>query len=1069
MRGGVILACLLAGGAAALLGQSGRSSILGTVTDATGAAVPNTAITVTNTGTGVSRRVVTNEQGNYEVSALDVGVYEVQAEPAAGFRRAVVQGIQLQVDQRARVDIRLELGEVTQQINVEANPVAVQTDDATLSTVIDSAKIRELPLPGNRNLFRLALLAPGMSRGPASSVTTSGFGIGFGIAAMGQKVHNNAVMLDGAPLRTSIHGIIRMRPSVEAIEEFRVEAGWYSAEYGTQSGAQIVATIRPGTNAFHGVLFHFLRNDKLDARNFFEQPGAPKVPLRRNTFGGVLSGPVVRNRTFFTFNTELFRERRSSQAFAIYPSERMRNGDLTEPFFRRADGSLIPIQDLLARAPFPNNQIPASRISPIARNLFPFWPLPNFGPREFNGTNNYSGRSRNADNDDQYFVRIDHNFGDKDKLFGRYGIQTLQLPVFPVNPHPFFVNRRPRRQQNATLTYTRILTPALLNQLRVSYNRDVFRTFDDVSGSKFNILRDLGIPGQTNNPTDTGLPSIGITGVSGLGNTDPNTIWDESRQVSEQISWVRGKHSLKLGTEFTMLRLDRRTVSFVRGSFTFTGIHAGTVPGVTATERGRLAWADFLLDQPAQVRLGFTDQLPPGADPGTFPRTRFWRWHHFITDDWKLTPRLTMNIGLRYEYNSAIEDIGGQSRNFDFTRRTLYPPPLTRGPLNEPSKRLFAPRLGFAWRPFGGAATVVRAAYGIFYNVNMLNMFVPALAANPPNNLNINELNPAGQVRIRMANADQATTLSINPEINSADPKRGVGDVQQWNLNIQRVLPGQMIFEIGYVGSKSSHFDSPRTMNPFVPGTNIRPYFDGPIENISLDAAGNYHGLLTKIEKRFSRGLTFLQTYTWSKTMFDSFACCGAQRHNNPYNWRLEKGLAETDQRHRATTAWLYEFPFYAGRRDWLGQLLGGWQINGTLVLETGMPMHPTQSLKPVDDGCPRCTHRPDRIKDGRLGSAERTLERWFDTSAFVAARGHYGNSGRNILTAPGLVNLDFAVFKNFPVSETKTFQLRWESYNFTNTPPFNPPTLEISSGNFGRITSAGLGREMQFGLRFEF
>ena len=1054
---------------ACLLAQSGRSTILGTVTDESGAAVPNISITVTNTGTSQKRVVLSNEQGNYEVSALDVGVYEVAAEPAAGFRRAVVQGIQLQVAQRTRVDIQLQLGELTQQINVEAHPVAVQTDDNTLSTVIDAAKIRELPLPGNRNLFRLALLAPGMSRGPASSVTTSGFGVGFGIAAMGQKVHNNAVMLDGAPLRTAIHGILRMRPSVEAIEEFRVEAGWYSAEYGTQSGAQIVATIRPGTNEFHGVLFHFLRNEKLDARNFFEAPGARKVPLRRNTFGGVVSGPVLRNKTFFTFNAELFRERRSSQGFAIYPSQRMRDGDLTEPFFRRADGSLIPVQDLLARAPFPNNQIPASRISAIAKNLFPFWPQPNFGPAEFNGTNNYRGASRNADNDDQYFVRIDHSIGDNNRLFGRYGIQTLQLPVFPVNPHPFLVNRRPRRQQNATMTYTRIVRSNILNELRLSYNRDVFKTNDDVSGSSFSILRDLGIPGQTNNPIDTGLPSIGITGVSGLGNTDPNTIWDESRQVSEQISWVRGRHSLKFGTEFTMLRLDRRTVSFVRGSFTFSGIHAGTAPGVTATERGRLAWADFLLDQPSQVRLGFTDQLPPGADPGTFPRTRFWRWHHYVADDWKITPRLTMNIGLRYEYNSPIEDIGGQSRNFDFTRQTLYPPVLTRGPLNEPSKRLFAPRFGLAWRPFGGTNTSIRMGYGIFYNVNMMNMFVPALAANPPNNLNINELNPAGQVRIRMATADQATTLNINPEINAADPKRGVGDVQQWNLNIQRVLPAQMILEVGYLGSKSSHFDSPRTINPFLPGTNQRLYFDGPVENISLDAAGNYHGLLTKIEKRFSRGFTFLQTYTWSKTMFDSFACCGAQRHNNPYEWRLEKGLAETDQRHRATTAWLYQLPFYSGRRDWQGQILGGWQINGTLILETGMPMHPTQSLKPVDDGCPRCNHRPDRIADGRLSGSERTLQRWFDTSAFVAARGHYGNSGRNILTAPGLVNFDFAVFKNFPVTETKYIQLRWENYNFTNTPPFNPPALEISSGNFGRITSAGLGREMQFGLRLEF
>lgn len=1049
--------------------QGGRSTMLGAITDESGAAVPNVSITIVNTGTQQKRTVASNADGVYEVVALDVGTYEVTAE-APGFRRSVVRAVPLEVDQHARVDIQLHIGELTQQVSVQANAAAIQTDDSTLSTVITSAQIRELPLPGNRNLFRLALLAPGMSRGPASSVTTSGFGPGFGIAAMGQKVHNNAILLDGAPLRTAIHGAVRMRPSVEAIQEFRVESGWYSAEYGTQSGAQIIATMRPGTNDFHGVLFHFLRNEKLDARNFFEQPGAKKTPLRRNTFGGVISGPILKNRTFFTYNAEVLRERRSSQSFAIYPSARMRQGDLTEPFFRRPDGSLIPIMDLQSGAPFPNNRIPASRIARQSTALMQFWPTPNFGPAEFTGVNNYTGTVRDLTDDDQHFVRIDHNFGANNKLFGRYGIQTVELPTFPVNPHPFFVTRRPRRQQNVTMTYTRIVSPTFLNELRASYNRDIFKTVDDVSGTNFNILKDLGIPGQTSNPIDTGLPSVAITGVSSLSNSDINTIWDESRQVAEQISITKGKHAVKIGSEFTLLRLDRRTVSFVKGAFDFTGIHSATVPGVTGAERGRLAWADFLLDQPQQVRLGFTDQTPAGVDPGTFPRTRFWRSHTYVTDNWKLSPRLTMTFGIRYEYNSAIEDIGGQSRNLNFTSLVLYPEVGKRGPLNNPSKKLFAPRLGLAWRPFGGNRTVVRAGYGVFYNVNMMNMFVPALAANPPNNLNVNELNTAGVIRIRMANADQAKNLNINSEINSADPQRGVGDVQQWNLNLQHMLPGRIVGEIGYVGSKSSHFDSPRTVNPYVQGTTVRVYPQyGPVENISLDAAGNYHGLLMKGEKRLSAGVTFIQTYTWSKTMFDSFACCGAQRHNNPYAWRLEKGLAETDQRHRATSAWLYELPWYRGKRNFRAQVLGGWELSGVLVLETGLPMHPTQNLKPVDDGCPRCNHRPDRIADGRLDGGVRSLDRWFDTSAFVLARGHYGNSGRNILSAPGLVSMDFAVFKNFPITETKHIQFRWENYNFTNTPPFNPPTLEISSGNFGRITSAGLGREMQFALRLEF
>ncbi len=566
------------------------------------------------------------------------------------------------------------------------------------------------------------------------------------------------------------------------------------------------------------------------------------------------------------------------------------------------------------------------------------------------------------------------------------------------------------------------------------------------------------------------MPSLAITGVSGLGNTDINTIWDESRQVLDYFSISKGAHTIKFGAEYTRLRLDRRTVNFVKGAFNFSGIHSGLAPGVSGAERGRLAWADFLLDEPSQVRLGYSANLPPGINPGlTYPRTRFWRAHGFLQDDWKALRNLTINLGLRYEYNSAIVDTSGQSRTMDWSKLQLFPEPGKPGPLNEPSQRQFAPRVGLAWRPFGGTTTVVRAGYGIFYNVNMINMWVPALAAAPPNNININELNPAGQLLIRMGTADQAETTASN-ELNVADTKRGVGSVQQWNFNIQRLLPKSLIFELGYVGSHSEHFDAPQTVNPYVPGTTTRIYPQfGPIESINLDAAGSYHGLLAKLEKRFSHGLTFIQTYTLSKTLFSSFACCGADRHNNPYNWAAEKGLAETDQRHRATSAWLWELPIFRAKHGLAGKALGGWQLNGTLNMEKGLPFYVVQALAPVDDGCPRCTRRPDRIADGRLDSSRRSVARWFDTSAFVSARGHYGNSGRNILVAPGLFSMDFAVFKNFPVAEHKQIQLRWENYNFTNTPPLNPPVNEISAGNFGAITSAGLGREMQFALRFEF
>ena len=354
----------------AAFAQANSSSVVGTVTDESGASVPGAMVTVTNNGTQAVRTVETNERGDYSVTALDIGIYEVSAE-LEGFRRAVATDVRLEVDLVRRQNMTLEVGVVTEQVTVQADALTIQTDDTTISTVIDEAKIRELPIPGDRNLFRLALLAPGMSRGPRSSVTTSGFGPGYGIAAQGQKMHNNNIILDGAPLRTGIHGMVRMRPSVEAIQEFRVESGWYNAEYGTQSGAQIITSIRPGTNEIHGTLFYFLRAEELDARNFFENPNVPKKPLSRNTFGGVVSGPIVKNTLFFTANVESLGERRSSQRFQTYPTQLMRNGDLSEPFYASEPvldvATCMDPADASTCGAFPNHIIPSSRISPSRR------------------------------------------------------------------------------------------------------------------------------------------------------------------------------------------------------------------------------------------------------------------------------------------------------------------------------------------------------------------------------------------------------------------------------------------------------------------------------------------------------------------------------------------------------------------------------------------------------------------------------------------------------------------------------------------------------------------------------
>ncbi len=1054
-----------------VLAQGERATVLGTVTDGSGAVVPAATVTVTNAGTHERRTATTDNRGDFEVNALNIGRYEVSIEHT-GFRKEIVKNIVLVVNQRARVDFKLTVGAITQEVVVEGTPPLLVTDDATLGQLIDERKIRELPIPGKRNLFLLTLLGAGMSRGPASSVTTSGFGPGFGISAMGQKVHNNWFLLDGAPIRTSIHASMRMRPSVEALQEFKVESGFYSAEFGTQSGAQIVASIRPGGNDYHGTLFEFLRNEKLDARNFFENPAFAKKPLRRNNFGGVLSGRILRDKLFFTANYEAQIERRSSQAFAIFPSQRMIRGDLTEAYFRAGkvpSGSLIPVRDLLTNAPFPGNQIPASRIAPQAQRLSQFWPAPNLPGAEFAGANNYTGENLATVDDQQVFARIDYNLSEKNRVFVRYGINDVSEFAGVVNPHPYFGQDRPKRQQNVALSYTRLVSATKINEFKASYNRDLFQTLDRVSGSDFNIARDLLIPGQTGDPFTTGVPSISITGVSGVGNTVPNTIWDESRRLADTFSFVRGSHSMKIGTDFFHLLLRRETYQFVTGQFTFTGIHAGQ--GLATASRETLAWADFLLDQPSQVRTAYSEVA--GFKPGQFTRLFGWRSHNFFTDDWKVTPRLTFNIGLRYEYNSVLRDIRGGTRNFDFATQDLFPAPGVSAPLYKRDLNNFAPRFGFAYRPFHDNKTVVRGSYGVFYNVNMLNNLTES-SKNIPFSAGINELNNPGVIRIRMSSASVSENIAATSarEVLAVPDNYGVGDVQQWTFNIQRALPANMVFEAGYVGSKSSHFDRPRTFNAInvLTGEKSKPYPQwGNIELITTDASGSYHGLLTKVEKRFSNGLTFLATYTWSKTFFDSFAGNAAQRHNSPFDLKSEKGLAETDQRHRATASWLYEIPLLRNRKSAAGYMLGGWQVNGVLMLETGLPMHPTQTTQPLADECSRCNRRPDRISDGNLSDSERSLGRWFDTGAFRLALNHYGTSGRNVLSAPGLLNIDFSLFKNFRITESKNLQFRWESYNATNTPAFNPPGLSIGTGTFGVVTSSGLGREMQFGLRFQF
>jgi hypothetical protein len=510
----------------------------------------------------------------------------------------------------------------------------------------------------------------------------------------------------------------------------------------------------------------------------------------------------------------------------------------------------------------------------------------------------------------------------------------------------------------------------------------------------------------------------------------------------------------------------RQTFQFVDGTFNFTGSQSGS------------DFADFLLDWPNQVReaTGFYPGLRAGEQ---FCRLFGWRLPTFITDDWKVTPKLTISMGLRWELNSPVRDTRGLTPNFSFTTDQLYPALFHSQYLYNWDHHDLAPRFGLAYRPFGGDQTVIRASYGVFYNVNMWNNF-QVMDVNPPFLISINQLNTPANPVITMANAYLSTSLTgkTTPEVLGVPADYGMGNTQMWTLNIQRALPHNILIEIDYVGSKSTHYDRPAEYNLInaLAGQTQRPLPQwGDIEFIDTDASANYEAGIVKAEKRMSHGLTFLSSYTYSKTLNNSFSGNGANRLSNPFDARSEKALAESDVRSRVTTSALYELPFFAGKHGLAAQLLGGWQANGVFTWETGMPMYPVQATEGVPDGCPRCNPRPDLVGNVSLPSGQQTLRQWFNTAAFRVAAGHYGNAGRNILTAPGLTNLDFSLFKNFNINEAKRFQFRWEMYNATNTPLFNlafgfaSANLTVGNGTFGQITSAGSGRVMQFGLRYEF
>jgi len=1043
-----------------LRAQTTTASVLGTITDDSGAVVPAAQIVLMDVGKGDRRETRSNAGGDYIFTSLEPGEFTVTV-TMSGFRREVKQGIILQLNQRARVDFALSLGETTQEVTVEGAVPLLNTDQAALGQVMEHRRLVDLPLNG-RNFSHLAALMPGVLVERSSVSQFFGRGTAIAVSAAGIPDIYNQITLDGISAMDNRKSRMFFKPSIDAIQEFQVLTGVYPAEYGMNAGAQVHVAIKSGTNTLHGSAFNFLRNNKMDARGYFRPEPFPKDILRRNQFGGVLSGPIIRDRTFFLVDYEGLRELKQTASTAIVPSLAMRDGDFS--------GIPTPIRDPYNGEIFPGNRIPASRIHPVYKRLLPWMPLPNQ-----DGSQNLAGTSDTDHSENQVFGRLDHKFRDDDRIFSRYVFSQLIFDNVGLNK--LFPQANRVREQNVVLNWTHIFGPRVLNELRLGYERSFWedrgpRTFTDWEAERELGIRGIKTPAGLPIPsTLSGLPNFQFTGLLGISDTGRGLRdLSETRQIVNNLTIVHGAHTFKTGFDLRFLRDDIPGSNVPRGRFAFTG------------ELGGHPWAELILGVPREAET---------AEGNPTPELRGERYGTYFQDDWKISRKLTLNLGLRYELFTVIRDISGISRTLRFDQPggpQLWPAPGTKEKLHKGDHLGFLPRFGFAYRATD--KMVVRGGYGIFQIANAFTFYSPP-SRNPPfsGSALIQNPLPPGRPLVEMSDP-----FAVPPSIASIrnlqviDPDFTNGDIQQWSWNVGFQLSKHDVFEVGYVGTKGTHgvrsdynFNQPRPgTGPVQPRRPIQAF--GRIRMFRSDYNSTSHALQTRFEHRLSRGFTIGTSYTWSHQIDEDFSGqdnvdavpIGPQ---DSLNRRAERGHGAFDVRHRVTLSYIWEMPFPRDSPAALRALFSGWSLNGIMNLQTGFPFTVLQSgdsqgadngRGPDNDG----QARPDVVPGVQARLSNPDPARWFNTDAFTRSNLHFGNAGRNIVFGPGTRNFTLGVFRDIPLRylEGHRLQFRYEVFNLFNTPSFLPPGNMLGTGNFGRITATlSDNRQMQFALKYMF
>ncbi|HEU0120500.1 MAG TPA: TonB-dependent receptor [Bryobacteraceae bacterium] len=1061
-RSHFLIPLLLLLSASSLLSQVTTASIVGTVKDASGAAVPAAAVKARATATNLTREVESDNDGNYSLTNLPVGMYEVSV-AAKGFKTEVNQGLELQVAQRARLDVTLQAGAITESVNVTAEVPIINTEDSVFGDVIDNKRVVELPLNG-RNFNNLALLTPNIQNGVPGGATLQGFlAGGIAVWAHGNRDTDNEWNLDGATMNVGFYNWNSFNPSIDGIQEFKMQTGAFSAEFGFQAGANINIVTKSGTNSLHGTAFNFLRNDKMDARGFFP---TSKPKLRQNQFGGTIGGPVIipklydgHNRTFFFSNYEGIRIRQEQFGRYTLPTDAQRAGDLS--LTAAGAPNTTPVIDPLTGTAFPGNQIPANRIPAQSQAILKYFPRVNTPGQIFN----YQILAPVITDSDSTIQRIDHRFSDKDYFFARGAYDNRYRP--DAEFFPGFKRTTTLKAYNIVAGHTRIWSPAIVQESRLAYNRSYITQSDPRENTNFSIEKELGIAGIPAAGRTNGFPFIAIAGYSSVGDFTNNPLIqpDDVWQLTTNFTITRRRHTIKVGFDGRKIRSDRTQGLTVRGQFNFENNN----PVGSSNSFG-----DFLLGRPQQSSLG---------NRAYTVRMRNTRLGMFIQDDWRVSSRLTLNVGLRYEPTTPIHDARGEVTGFDFTNG--QPIPMKAGdPFYPKDWNNFAPRFGFAWRPFASDKTVIRGGFGIYYNYSM-GLALTRTASNPPWAVLTNYFANAGSPLISWDNPFPAASAGAPPPPNYAGfvDNFGAGYSQLRSLHLSHQLTNHDAIEIGYAGNLALGGDRAVNANDAPPGPGAIqarrrwPQY-GVVSQIRSDAKTFYNSGTAKYTRRFSDGLTVLSSYTFSRTLDQAFSSIAGNPTGGAVSQTInnlsQRGLSASHRKHVWVTSAVYQLPFGKGMR-FLNHggasdlILGGWQLSSILTVQSGGAFAVTVqgANARLNTGSDQ---RPNRIRDGNLSSDQRSINRWFDTDAFVLAPMYtFGSEETRTLIMPGLANVDVNLKKAFPIYERVKLEFRAEFFNFLNHTNFSQPGSTLGTPQFGIISSSGPARVSQMSLKLVF